>query len=391
MLEVTITHIGQRWRHWGYYDWLLTGLDLLAAKGCICLKFELPPTQSQLEANPEGRQVLESPQGRELFGAQDWCLAGKAGMRDKSVTFAYDIHDAPHVFAWGYLEQCHVYFKCQHPADFDPLGFELSSQVRLPWHPDVFVFKDRIRPAMLGRPLSVGRSTRENLAVLERWDEARKRPRANRFLALYGSSFPVPGRRQEPGYCLGEPHDQGREEFLMSRPECLGRVEHPNLKRLKLLRWVKAKGFGEADVRFRDTDDENLRGDWFWGPNEYPAFACSTIYNLNVSGHARSIPFRFIDSFLAGATVVTDSLNVRWYRDFEPGVETVDMGQMGYEPDALVNWPRAWKLLEGLYEHARAHHARHGRDILDLYRRKWSPEALAAYVTEELDQALQRT
>ena len=70
-----------------------------------------------------------------------------------------------------------------------------------------------------------------------------------------------------------------------------------------------------------------------------------------------------------------DTLAIRWYREFEMETEIFEIGDLGYELDAEVNWSAVKQCLGSLYEWA-GNNKNNARAVFDLYQKKWTPQAL---------------
>src|SRR3954469_3092228 len=157
MPAVVITSMPPRTQ--SYFDWLVTGLGVLQEEGRATLRFEDRWWNRALRAHPKvmaaawrlGDDFVEFVSPMDAV-----CLTGRVELADKVVSFAMDVADAPFNFALGHLEAADLYFKCQCPKSFEPEGYPLNRHLRIPYHPEVFRLKHKIRPGMLGRPLASG-------------------------------------------------------------------------------------------------------------------------------------------------------------------------------------------------------------------------------------------
>jgi hypothetical protein len=383
--HVEITHVPAR--SLGYFDWLLTGLGLLAQQG----QLELTVRESFWEKPLRFRLFEKSPWPRIMPGLwnrlcpiDDFCLTGRLRVRDRMMNFAVDVADSPFTFALALLETVDVYFKCQCPTAFERQGFALNSQVRIPYHPDVFAFAENIRPGMIGRPLARTTSFKANCRALKAWENRFTPRKDNAIFAFFGSSRTPEPRR--PDMALPAPHNYEGESTLLARWG--DQIHHPNCKRARVVQVLRELGRPDIDARVCHTDDPAIRGPWL-KTADYQAALQSAAVNVNISGLRRSIPFRFIDTLLCGGMVATDSLAVRWHAPFEPGVEVTEIGEMGYEPESRVDWSHVRERLIDLSEN----HGQRGNEganrVRDAYRRKWSPIAYAAYVLDECKNAME--
>ena len=362
---------GVHYSYQHYFDYLATGLRLLAEAGEI--EFRLHVSAGAKLARVHRRlpglvKRVAPALDRRLSRGSSACVPGEIRFGDRTVRFAYDVGDSPFGFHLPLLSASDLYFKCQHPVAIVEEGFPLSSRVRVPFAPDVLVARDKIRPAMLGRPLSRTLDLRRNLDMLDRWRQFADSPRRTWLIAFFGTDTP-PSESQAPG------------EALLMRQHA-GQVSHPNYKRGEMVSWLRDRFDGTVDARIINTNDPSRRGPGIGDPG-YPAFLASGMFNVNITGFRRSLPFRFIDSFLVGAGVLTDELAVKWYQPFEKDVEVTNLGRLGYELDADAEWTRAKAVIEAIAADAAAHHARVKPAILDRFERYWHPAAFARYIVSE--------
>jgi hypothetical protein len=353
----------------GYFDWLTTGLQMLAETGEIEYRFEPLPLNKARQMVPKLGTALKTylPKWhRRNTRGGTGTMEGSVQVNGKSRSFFYDTGDTPFTIGSEQLQRCDLYFKCQHPAVIEESGYRLSREVVIPYDPAVLELRHKIRPAMLGRPLSRRLNYQKNLQVLRFWEALAEEPRRQRLHLYFGDDVPP----------LGE----GVERYLLLFFR--NTVHHPNYKRADLVRWAKQNLPLETDARIVRTKDQSIVGPPL-SDEQFPKSVAGSIFNVNFTGLRRSLPFRFIDSFMVGTAVPTDELGVRWYLPFEQGVEVHDLGQLGYETQANAEWSKAYEVLRHLHANAREiHRANHGQ-ILENYRRKWHPLAFARYIVRE--------
>lgn len=364
-----------------YYDWLFTGLEILCEQGKLQVRYEGHPWDKLLRFHPRVMDAVRriSPSLMDFVTPIDYvCLTGRVEKGDKVVTFAMDVADAPFNYSMGLLETVDLYFKCQCPICFDPEGFLLNRHVRIPYHPDVFTFQHKIRAAMLGRPLGRSTNLRRNLRVLRQWEAAAANaPKDIRLFASFASDHGIaPRTARSP---LPAPHNYESETALLSRWG--NQVHHPNLKRERIVQMLRSMGKSDVNARIWRSTNPAVKGEML-SPAEYiQMLGCSMII-VNVSGFRRSVPFRFMDAFLTGGAVATDTLAIRWYREFEKGTEIFEIGDLGYEREEDVDWNGVKQRLQELYEWA-GRFKDNARAVRNLYQKKWAPEVFASYVVEE--------
>ena len=258
---------------------------------------------------------------------------------------------------------------CVAYAPFEPAGFPIAEGARYPYHPDVLTYQDRIRPAMLGRPLSRRLHRGDNAKILAGWEKRAEAGKNNALLAYFGTDAAEMA---------------GPEGVVMKR--FAGLVDHPNEKRGKVVDLLRRAHAAHSDARIVRSQTPSRVGPPLPDASFNELVGCSW-HNVNVSGFRRSAPFRFIDAFLVGASVPTDEMAVRWYAPWQEGVEVIDLGKMGYELEGNVDWDHIGGVFDRLA--SEPDHARRERQaaVLDAYRRQWQPSAFARYLVQQCTEA----
>lgn len=287
----------------------------------------------------------------------------------KRVYFCYDIADSPHYYNTELLESVDLYFKAQHPIEFKEIGFELTSNAILSFPSEIFKSINKIKPSMLGPGFNIN-----NLfAKYSTFDEAYKRMlipnivKTNSIMCYFGNSL---GPKE---VFSNNPDLFNNESNILSYFKNL--ITHPNLKRSiaskKITEFVLDS---DARVVHDGNCDEGFRSrssSLYISLQDFPLHISKFKYNLNISGHRLSIPYRFINSFIVGTAIVTDKLKVKWYLPFGPEVfETVEMG---YLPVETVEWTKFKEDIMNLPEVS-------VDDVLNAFNTKWSPMAFANYI-----------
>jgi hypothetical protein len=378
MPAVVITSMPPRTQ--AYFDWLITGLGLLQEEGRATLRFEDRWWNRALRAHPKVMSAAWrlGDDFVELVSPMDAvCLTGRVEMADKVVSFAMDIADAPFNFALGHLEAADLYFKCQCPKSFEPEGYPLNRHLRIPYHPEVFRLQKKIRAGMLGRPLAVGTDLKKNLRVLRQWESAANPKKDVKIFASFAHDRGVKARTSRDK--LPSAFNYESENSLIKRWG--DKIHHPNRKRERVIEMLR--GFGKPDVNARIWKTQNPA---VAGPRlseeEYREMVGRSAVVVNVSGLRRSLPFRFMDAFMCGAAVATDTLGTQWPKPWEMGVEIFEMGDLGYELDEEVDWKAVKKRFLEVYDWA-GRSGEHFKAVQDLYRKKWAPQVYASYVVDE--------
>lgn len=367
-------------RYQGYFDWLLTGLGILEQQGTLQLTVQQPLWQKALRLRFWGKAPWPRliPKLYDQLSPMDYlCLIGRLRVRDRIMNFAVDVADSPFAFALGLLETADLYFKCQCPTRFDPSGFPLNTQVRVPYHPDVFTFGHKVRPAMLGRPLAYSTNLTRNLRVLRKWETEAGCQKTTRIFASFASDQGP--KSYTPESAFSPPHDYEFESTLLARWG--DAVHHPNRKRGRIVAMLRSLNKPDISAFLFRSSNPEIVGRRL-SDHQYRLSLQQACVNLNISGFKRSLPFRFMDTFLSGGMVATDTLAVRWYAPFETGLEVTEIGDLGYEPEEKVNWPDVKARLLHIYEKQEGC-AANAKAIRDAYRKKWAPAAFASHFLQE--------
>lgn len=297
--------------------------------------------------------------------------------------FAYDVTDSPFTFALAHLEMVDVYFKTQCPIHFDPEGYPLSSEVRVPYHPDVLSFRTQIVPAMSTGPITNTLNLDRNLKALARNASYVSETKNMRIFASFGGDKGPPAWNRED--FVTAPHNYMNERTIMRRyPE----IQHPNEKRAQMVRILRNMRKPDVDARIWNTKDPEIQGNVLEWSDYLRAVGCS-IWNINVAGFRRSLPFRFLDSFQVGCGIATDSIGTKWYREFERDVEVVEFGELGYETAENTRWDLIRSRMESIYESTRLDRP-NSREIRQLFEEKWHPKRLAEYFLKTCEDRLDR-
>lgn len=354
---VTITNFCLN--HSGYFDWLTTGLGLLEQQGHLKLRFRLPTAKKLLRQRylRWGAKAL-APSWVSKINGPMWWLEAEVDFGGRIIRIVFDVTDHGYNFAEHLLPTCDLYFKCQLPKAF-PQPLQLCKLIARPMPAAAIEHAAKIRPAMLGRPLSRSLDFKKNLRILSAWEEKSKLPVTKRLFAYFGGDTDAEA-------------DNRLADFK-------GLYHHPNQKRGRLIRDLKQSDKRGIDARLVNSDDSLLRGPALSDDDSYSSAVATSAFNLNISGLSLSIPFRLIDSFMVGTTIITDSLSIGWYKPFEKE-EVIELGVMGYELESEVNWERVKEVLDNVLNLSPSEDAPRRNHLLDRYHRLWSPEALARYI-----------
>ena len=387
-IEVVITG-GYRW---SYYEWFLLGFYKLQDLGEIQLKFKLP-FLSKLLTYPNikfGYRALNHFQ-RE-FETDTYNMTGYVKFEDGiKKPFTIDSSDAPYMFNENLLKATDAYFKIQYPCEIDHETFHLTPDIEIPWidseHIDstekvltsrgerkviknLTQHKHKIYPLMLGpRNLSVGLSKQALTKGYKKYLSDRKTSKAQKMMCYFGNALgPKPENVDIPDY--------------LWEGDVLGyfkdRISHPNEKRAIVADYIAELDNSDARVISRAYADSGLdkNEDLIIPLSEFCAHVAKFQYNFNVSGYCKSIPNRFIESFMVGTAIITDKLCVKWYLPFDP-CEVVETVEMGYLPMKDVDWRTFTSDLRSLPE-------TDPDSIIENFNKKWAPEVIAKYMLDTI-------
>jgi hypothetical protein len=166
-----------------------------------------------------------------------------------------------------------------------------------------------------------------------------------------------------------------------------GQIHHPNRKRERVIEMLRGLGKADVNARIWKTQNPAVAGPML-SEDEYREMVGRSSVVVNISGLRRSLPFRFMDAFMCGAAMATDTLGTRWPQPWEMGVEIFEIGDLGYELDEEVDWKAVKKKFNEIYEWA-AGNAEQTKTVQELYRKKWAPPVYAKYIVDECLKAIE--
>ena len=360
-----------------YFQWLILGLYELQHNKEITFQFRLPFYQYVYFFmlndywRREGYRFLSRYR---MLKNESYAMTGfSIDAKGNKKRFVFDIADSPFAFDAGYLQSSDIYFKAQCPKNIDAKGFRLSDKVYIPYAVTVLTNQHKIKPAMLG-PRRLAWSIKY-LALKDAYNQYLSHQTAQkkgRLMCYFGgaSGPAVKAVVSSNGNFDGE-------DIIMSR--FANELQHPNEKRYKLFKLIRKMGIN-CDARVIDKagvvdDAMYVTKDAPVPLKDFTQHVAMFQYNANVAGFRLSIPNRFIESFMVGTAIVTDQLSVQWYRSFKE--EVMELPEMGYLPDELVDWNLIEEKLHALKEI-------NAQKVIDQYNKNWAPQALARYVVAEL-------
>lgn len=387
-IQVVITG-GYRWT---YYEWFLLGFYKLQDHGEISLKFKTP-LFSRLLTYPNikfGYRVLNHFQQK--LEKDTYNMTGYVKFEDGSKKrFTIDSSDAPYMFNESLLKEADAYFKIQYPCEIDCRVFHLTSDIEIPWvdseHIDsaekvltsrgerkiiknLAQYRHKIYSLMLGpRNLSIGLSKQALTKGYNNYLSDRKTSKSQKMMCYFGNALgPKPEKTDKPDY-LWEGDVLGYFK---------NRISHPNEKRAVVADYITELDNSDARIISRTYADSGLdKNQSLVIPlPEFCAHIANFQYNFNVSGYCKSIPNRFIESFMVGTAIMTDKLCVKWYQPFDP-CEVVETVEMGYLPMKNVDWETFSSDLKSLPE-------TDPDSIIKNFDKKWAPEVVAKYMLDTI-------
>lgn len=366
-------------RNRAYFEWVYTGLQILHESGEIELIQEGSSWDRMLRKEPRIYGKLESyfPNLCKLiFPVDQFSMFGRVEMGGKQARFAYDVTDSPFTYALAHLELADVYFKTQCPIEIEPEGYELSSTIRVPYHPLVVESKSKIVPAMSTGAITNTFNLKRNLKLLEQNLSLPVDSKSIRIFASFGGDKGPPPWNVEDD--APAPHNFRNERSIVT---IYGdAIQHPNEKRAEIVRILRKWGKSDVDARIWSSKDPEIQGDALKWP-DYLKTVSQSVFNVNVSGFRRSLPFRFLDSFQMGCGIATDTIGTRWYREFDSEIECVEYGDLGYEAKANVDLESIEANLQEIYDQVDLSQNRTD-EIREMFREKWHPHPLAKYFVE---------
>lgn len=283
----------------------------------------------------------------------------------------------------------------QCPKDLDAPDYALTEDVHFPWidsqHVDPAVtgltdrgerkvlenfgqYARKIKPLMIGpRCLSRSLTYKALKRGYENYLKDQRTEKSGRLMCYFGNAQgPVPLQKDEL-------IDFDNEQNIMGYFGSM--LAHPNEKRARAAAVIgkmdncDARVISSANADSKGGQDESK----VIPLPEFCAHVAKFQYNLNISGYRRSIPNRFIESFMVGTAIVTDKLAVKWYRPFDK-CEVVESIPMGYLPMDQVDWERFEKDLAQLPE-------TEPQQIIKNFNEKWRPDVVARYIVDTVREA----
>lgn len=364
---------------------------MLQDKGEVKLKFRLPFFSMLLTKVNWNTGIRILNRMHNLLEKEDNNMSGYIIFPDGvKKSFTIDSADSPFLFDLKKLCKLDVYFKMQYPVDLKKDAFALTDDIQIPWvdcqHvdkavkklatkgerqviPDLAEYKEKIKPLMIGpRQLSRGLSHKKLRDGYERYIKDRRLEKSMRLMCYFGAP-----KGPKPEMNVKKPDFDSEADIMGFFGN---RISHPNEKRARVARYIS--DIDNCDARIigtghSDSDDKKNKASVV-PLSEFCAHVAKFQYNFNVSGYRRSIPNRFIESFMVGTGIVTDKLAVKWYKPFDNS-EVVESVEMGYLPMEEVAWGKFEQDLRELPE-------ANPEKIVRCFEDKWHPVKVARYILD---------
>lgn len=385
MITVTINQLPVD--TFSYYQWFLLGLNELEKEGKLKLKYNVT-LLDRFALLWNNSKWVAGVLRRLIYYMQKlprYNLVGVIECNGTKKSFTMDCKDSPFIFAEKLLKECDAYFKLQCPKSIEKDGFEIIPSVRIPYmdvefgenegenakysrkvSAEVYSLREKIFPGMIG-PRRLAWGCRYNAMKKQylKYLDSQAVSKEKILMAYFGSTDAVKGSNKKV-------FDMDWEPDVITY---LSRFNssHPNEKRARAVSLINEMG-DQYDGRLIHelvNGKEVVHHENVIPLKDFCDFIAQFDYNLNISGYRMSIPNRFIESFISGTAIITDKLQVKWYKPFEDEVyETVEMG---YLPNGDVDWDTFKEDITNLPKVDK-------EKILKAYNEKWSPTAFAKYV-----------
>lgn len=351
-----------------YSEYFLTGFHILEEKNMID-RLKINYDQNTKPGNLHRvvhklKKKLSLSKEGELNNSH---LVGTISEGNNKTKFAINILDTPWAFNSGYLEEVDNYFKCQYPRDFKKGYFKITQTKKIKIQDSILNNSYKVKPLMLGRPLSRILDFSMNKKILKKYEEKRKiLPRENKILIYFGMAYD---------------------------DESISNTHHPHFKRAMMVDWANNNISGAKIIfnlsqqqEFLDSLSPSVKA---LADNSkitdkmYLDLVQNSISTLNITGLRGSIPFRVIDSFLSGMVLISDDMNVEWYEPLIPNTDFLSIGNLGYEKLEDINFENSCKTLNMLMENIEDFFVETADYRETKYNDYYSPEAVAKYILSE--------
>lgn len=358
--KVTIPHVSNL----EYYEYIYTGFHNLYREGSI---HDFKINYSRLQAR--WQKTLNKIIRKKV--EDDW-LSSEINIvfADKKLSVALDVRDTPWEFDEELLERCDLYFKYQCPVDYEQGFYRLNEQ-------NIFHFNElikrnikKIRPIVVPRALGRKMDFNANNKILKKYAQIRQaNSRKYNLLAFLGNCF---------------------DNYQYNT------IHHPHIKRTQSLIYLNNMADEHIKIIYRRPSQkefadmmpnghEKLPTAGKVSDQEYFALCAESKATLNIAGLRGSIPFRFMDAFLSGMLIITDTPLVKWYIPLRNGLEIYDIGSMAYEILTTEQFDNRMKKLRDIMadvDEIRKRNLEHQNQFYETYL---APEKIGLYILRECE------
>jgi len=349
-----------------YFEFFYTGFFTLL-KNNVISQFNYQEIQKVFWTNWVTRKVIRRE--KVLLNRNISTFVINFGNTKKTILI--DTRDTPWEFDLPLLTQVDLYFKAQYPRDLDNGYFFLNQFNKIPIDKNVMKFKEKIKPLMLGRPLSRRFDFKKNLKLLDTFYDFRKNCKRTNDLLSY----------------LGNANDS----YIYDK------VHHPHIKRLETMLYLNKIGNDNIKIIFKPSNQDKIINEYpeNWTKLEpqlkkitdqkYFELIRNSKATLNIMGLRGSIPFRFIDAFLSGMLIFTDNFHVDWYVPLRDNQEVFCFGDMGYEVLSDLEKNKSYERLKKMINNIDSLRSDHISYLNDFYETYLAPEKVARYIIDETE------
>ncbi len=369
---------------WSYFQYFLLALYILEKNKRIKLKFQTDLAFTLSRILPCQKPCLIATYGMKKFTSKvGYNLRGFISVNGRIKNFCIDIADTPYLFDVDDLNNVDCYFKMQCPKELKKEGFMLTDSVCIPYEShqiyadgnrtvisDIDEYASKIKPLMVGfRRLALMNSYKELKKGFDNYKQSQIEHKTQKAMCYFGNAQgPLPNKNITI-------LDVNSESDLMGY---YTEMQHPNEKR-KIIADILNKLGADYDARIisdGNADSKASKKANLVIPIEKFCQHISKFqYNINISGYRKSIPNRFVESFIVGTAIFTDKLSLKWYKPF--GKEVVETEEMGYKKNDSIDWEKVKNDIINLPQIKK-------QDVLEEFNSKWAPEPLGNYILETL-------
>ena len=378
---IVITEISERWT---YFQYFLLALYTLEQMGKINLKFKtdlafnlsrrLPCSNLYIRIIDKIKKIVSKP---------GYNMRGYISIGKKRKNFCIDTADTPYIFDINDLSNVNCYFKIQCPKELKKEGFYLTDSVCIPYQSHqinkkgerVFIsnintYAHKIKPLMVGfRRLSVMNSYKYLKEGFENYGLSHSIPPKYKAMCYFGNAL-----GPKINNTVSKPNIDKEADIMGYYTE----LQHPNEKRQIIANILSklGKNYDARIISDGNADSEAPKKENLIIPIEdFCQHIAKFQYNINVSGYRKSIPNRFVESFIVGTAIFTDKLSIKWYKPF--GKEVIETEEMGYKKNDSIDWQKVEKDITSLPDVKK-------EDVLEEFYSKWAPEPLGNYILKTL-------